>query len=412
MRLWVLLSGVAGMLAVILTVGVSGTQSAKASVPHEEWLKPEIPVPVQRIMREPIRSGDTAITALERLGFAPAEAYRIANASKSAYALRDIRAGHFFKRVDQGEETHLYYTIDDQTRLHMFRQGKDWQANKEQRPSVTRRLFAQGRIEESLFEAAARAGLDSRTTMNLVDIFAWDIDFARDMRAGDSFRVLYDERYDEEGNLMGTRILAAEFVNQGHRYRAVLYVKTDGSSAYYTPEGKSMRKAYLRAPLKFTRISSRFTLRRKHPVLGFTRAHRGVDYAAPSGTPVRAVGDGRVVFIGWKGGYGRFIQIQHVNRDHSTAYAHLRRFARGLHRGSKVRQGQVIGYVGMSGLATGPHLHFEFRVRGAAVNPLTLKRTPSKPVPANEMASFRQQTAPWLARLDQPLLDVMAVAWE
>lgn len=400
------------MLAVILTVGVSGTQSAKASVPHEEWLKPEIPVPVQRIMREPIRSGDTAITALERLGFAPAEAYRIADASKSAYALRDIRAGHFFKRVDQGEETHLYYTIDDQTRLHMFRQGKDWQANKEQRPSVTRRLFAQGRIEDSLFEAAARAGLDSRTTMNLVDIFAWDIDFARDMRAGDSFRVLYDERYDEEGNLMGTRILAAEFVNQGHRYRAVLYVKTDGSSAYYTPEGKSMRKAYLRAPLKFTRISSRFTLRRKHPVLGFTRAHRGVDYAAPSGTPVRAVGDGRVVFIGWKGGYGRFIQIQHVNRDHSTAYAHLRRFARGLHRGSKVRQGQVIGYVGMSGLATGPHLHFEFRVRGAAVNPLTLKRTPSKPVPANEMASFRQQTAPWLARLDQPLLDVMAVAWE
>ena len=166
---------------------------------------------------------------------------------------------------------------------------------------------------------------------------------------------------------------------------------SNGSTGYYTPDVKSMRKNYLKAPVKFSRISSRFQLRRKHPVLGFTRAHRGVDYAASSGTPIHAVGDGRIAFAGWKGGYGRFVLIRHKNSTHSTAYGHMRAYAKGMRKGKRVRQGQVIGYVGMSGLATGPHLHFEFRVNGRAVNPLNIKRDPAEPVPASQMARFKTE---------------------
>ncbi len=402
-----------GALAVVLLLAIggnSGTVSARASIPHEEWLSPAAPdMMSEAIRKEAIRSGDTVITALERLGLPGKEAYRIIAAAKKTYDLKRIRAGHYLKTVQSHDALHLFYNIDSQTRLHMTRKQQQWQATIDQRNASSRRLFTRGIIHGSLFESAAAAGLDSRTTMNLVDIFAWDIDFARDMRNGDSFKVLYDEYFDDEGNPSGSTILAAEFINQGHRYQAVLFTKKDGSSEYYTPDGKSMRKAYLKAPVKFTRISSRFHLRRKHPILGFTRAHRGVDYAAPSGTPVRAIGDGRIRYIGWKGGYGRFIEIRHVNAAHSTAYAHLRSYAKGIHRGTKVRQGQVVGYVGMSGLATGPHLHFEFRVRGRAINPLTLKSVPSKPVPASEMTRFRQQSGALLARLEKtPVL----LAWE
>jgi murein DD-endopeptidase MepM/ murein hydrolase activator NlpD len=254
-------------------------------------------------------------------------------------------------------------------------------------------------VHGSLFGAAADAGLDQRTIMNLVDIFAWDIDFARDMRDGDTFHVLYEERFDDEGKPLDSRILAAEFTNQGKTYKAVRYKQLNGNVDYFSPDGKSMRKAYLRAPLKFSRISSRFKLKRKHPVLGYNRAHRGVDYAAASGTPIHAIGDGHIAYIGWKGGYGRFILIRHNNRNHSTAYAHMRRFARGMKKGKRVKQGQIIGYVGMSGLATGPHLHFEFRSRGRAVNPLTVKHPPAKPVLKTERIRFHEQTAPLLSRL-------------
>jgi len=159
--------------------------------------------------------------------------------------------------------------------------------------------------------------------------------------------------------------------------------------------------------VKFSRLSSRLTTRRNHPILGYTRAHRGVDYAAPRGTPVHAIGDGYIAFKGWKSGYGRFILIRHNNRQHSTAYAHMSRYARGAKRGKHVRQGQVIGYVGMSGLATGPHLHFEFRSRGRAVNPLTVKRPPARPVAKKERDRFLQQTAPLLGQLKQSSTDVI-----
>jgi len=399
--------------ALALLVGNSQEVAAKASIPHEEWLVPEIKLAAlsPQETKATLQSGDTAISMFERFGFSTAEAMVIADAARKVYSLRDIHAGHAFSLIKAGDATTINYDIDGASQLQLSYDPatQSWQSEIKQRPVRSRQMVASGTIEDSLFEAAAKAGLSDRTTMNLVDIFAWDIDFASDIRKGDSFRVAYEERYDDSGKSMGSVILAAEFINQGQTYRAVRFEKPDGDIEYFTPEGKSLRKSYLKAPVKFTRISSRFSLKREHPILGYTRAHKGVDYAAPSGTPISALGDGRVVFCGWKSGYGRFIEIRHSNGEHSTAYGHMSRFARGIHAGSRVKQGQVIGYVGMSGLATGPHLHFEFRVRGKAVNPLTVKRSPARPVPTELMTAFRTQTAPLLAELDDTST---LLAWE
>jgi len=399
--------------ALALLMGNSQEVAAKSSIPHEEWLYPAAlkQVAGHTVQKETLKSGDTALGVFERFGYAPAEAAAIADAARKVYPLRNVLAGRSFSLVNEDGTSSIYYEIDPRTRLHLSRtnDSNGWQGRLEKRNTVARDVIASGTIEDSLFEAAAKAGLNDRTTMNLVDIFAWDIDFARDIRKGDSFRIYYEERYDDSGKPLGSEILAAEFVNQGQTYRAVRFEKPNGDVEYFTPDGKSMRKSYLKAPVKFTRISSRFTLHRKHPILGYTRAHKGVDYAAPTGTPIHAVGDGRIIFYGWKHGYGRFAVIRHTNGTHSTAYGHMSRFVRGMHVGSRVRQGQTIGYVGMSGLATGPHLHFEFRVRGRAVNPLTVKRSPAAPIPASMMASFRQQTAPLLAQLNT---STTLLAWD
>ncbi len=401
------LGAIAGALMIFVLVGITDRAvDADTRLPRSEWL------PVASLedaaqdaagmrLETVLAPGDTAIAALKRLGFDGAAIQAMIEASRPVYSLARVQAGHRFVRLDRNGRTLVRYRLEGERWLELARADDGWQARIVETEIRRRQRLAAGVVHDSLFAAAAKAGLDERTTMNLVDIFAWDIDFARDIREGDRFRVLYEERFDAEGRELGTRILAAEFVNQGRRYRAVRYRNAKGEEHFYTPDGQSMRKAYLRAPVKYTRISSRFSLSRKHPVLGYTRAHKGVDYAAPAGTPVHAIGDGYVRFAGWKGGYGRLIVIRHTNREHSTAYAHLRRFARGIRKGVRVHQGQVIGYVGMSGLATGPHLHFEFRIRNRPVNPLSIRSRPARPVPASEMARFREQTAPWLAMLSR-----------
>ncbi|HXH71459.1 MAG TPA: peptidoglycan DD-metalloendopeptidase family protein [Mariprofundaceae bacterium] len=397
----------------VMLMGNSQEVAAKASMPHEEWLSADLTTETSEstVQKEQLKAGDTAVGIFERFGYSASETADIIDAARKAYPLHNVRAGQTFSLVKAGNSANIYYDIDSSSRLHLIYhpESNSWQGEVEQRGILNRRVFTSGTIEGSLFEAAAKAGLSERTTMNLVDIFAWDIDFARDIRKGDSFRVAYEERYDDDGKSLGSVILAAEFVNQGELFQAVRYEKPNGDVEYFTPEGKSLRKSYLKAPLKFTRISSTFQLKRMHPILGYTRAHKGVDYAAPTGTPISAVGDGRIVFCGWKSGYGRFIEIRHTNGEHTTAYGHMSRFARGIHAGSRVRQGQVIGYVGMSGLATGPHLHFEFRVRGQAVNPLTIKRSPADPIPVDQMAAFREQTTPLLAELNETNT---LLAWE
>ncbi len=259
----------------------------------------------------------------------------------------------------------------------------------------------EGVIRSSLFQAANEAGLQDASALKIAEVFAWDIDFVLDIQSGDQFRVSYEAVSQDGQYLRDGDILAVEFVNQGKTYQAVRYVDPAGTAAYYTPDGRSLRKAFLRAPVEFSRISSRFNPTRRHPVLNRIRAHRGVDYAAPIGTPVRAAGEGRVKFVGIKGGYGKVVEIAHVGGV-VTLYGHLSRFAKGLRSGQKVSQGQVIGAVGMTGLATGPHLHYEYQVRGVHKDPQKVALPKAEPIPASLMTDFETQTAPLLAMLATP----------
>ena len=235
--------------------------------------------------------------------------------------------------------------------------------------------------------------------MELAGIFGWDVDFALDIREGDQFAVLYEQLY-LDGERIGTgNILAAEFTNQGKIHRAVRYTDPQGHTDYYAPDGHSMRKTFLRTPVAFSRISSRFNLARKHPILNRIRAHKGVDYAASRGTPITATGNGKIDWLGKKGGYGNTIVIQHGSK-YSTLYAHLNSYGRGLKKGSRVRQGQIIGYVGSSGLASGPHLHYEFRVDGVHRNPLTVKLPNAAPLPAKYRDQFKLASSNLLAQLE------------
>lgn|GEM_PF-110025 len=261
-----------------------------------------------------------------------------------------------------------------------------------------RTSFNSGTIQGSFFVAAKNAGLSDAMTMKLAHLFGWDIDFALNIRSGDSFSVLYEEKYLEGEKIANGDIIVAEFVNQGEVFQAIRYTDAGGRTDYYTPEGYSMRKAFLRTPVAFSRISSRFSLGRRHPVLNKIRAHKGVDYAAPRGTPIKATGSGKVIYRGRKGGYGKVVQIRHANK-YTTLYAHLSSYNRKVKNGSRVKQGQVIGYVGSTGLATGPHLHYEFRVNGAHRNPLTVKLPNADPINKKYKQDFRKLSNTLLSKL-------------
>ena len=277
-----------------------------------------------------------------------------------------------------------------------------------QNPLEMRMRTVRGVIDSSLFEAVEAAGAHDQTAVALADIFGWDVDFVLDVRQGDAFVVTYPEIYRDGVYVRDGPIQAAEFVNNGRDFRAVRYTDPDGGSHYYTPEGKSLHKAFLRAPVEFTRVSSRFNSARYHPILNLIRAHKGVDYAAPMGTPVRAAGDGRIRFAGRKGGYGNVVEIEHSSSV-VTVYGHLSRFARGTRVGAHVTQGVVIAYVGMTGLATGPHLHYEYRVNGVFKNPQTVALPGASPIEARWREDFLAKSAPLLLSLE-PVAGPMLVA--
>jgi murein DD-endopeptidase MepM/ murein hydrolase activator NlpD len=255
-----------------------------------------------------------------------------------------------------------------------------------------------GVINSSLFRTMEELGGSDALAQALAEVFQYDIDFAQELQPGDTFTLVAEKVYRNGAFLHDGDILAAEFVNNGRTYRAVRYTAANGKSDYYTPDGKSLRRAFLRAPLEFSRISSGFGLRR-HPLLNLMRAHQGIDYAAPSGTPVRAAGDGRVRFRGVQGGYGNVIVLGHAGGV-ETVYGHLSHFAKGLSVSGRVKQGELIGYVGQTGLATGPHLHYEYRVNGVHRNPATLKTLPAEPISPELKADFLAKTGPFLAGLE------------
>ncbi len=286
--------------------------------------------------------------------------------------------------------------------LEVTRGASGFEAQLIKNPLETRERTVSGTIDSSLFGAMTQAGAHDQTTIAMANIFAWEIDFVNEIQPGDSFTVTYEEVYEKGKYLQDGPILAARFINQGHEYLAVRYVAPDGRVGYYTPDGRSLRKAFLRAPLEFTRVSSPFSLHRRHPILNLIRAHKGVDYAAPIGTPVRAAADGRVLFAGRRGGYGNLVELDHSGGI-TTVYGHLSRFARGLHLGERVAQGQVIAYVGMTGLATGPHLHYEYRVNGVFKNPQTVKLPDVAPIDDSLRADFLAKTGSLLATLYPPV---------
>ncbi len=313
-----------------------------------------------------------------------------------------LKPGELLRLMHRGGDlVGLERKLSDSETLKVTRDANGFSSDVLENPLEIHTRTASATIQSSLFQAASDADLDDRIAFELADIFQYDIDFVLDIQPGDRFSVVFEDVY-QDGKLLRTgNILAAKFVNEGREYRAIRYVDADGHADYYTPDGKSLRKAFIRAPVQFSRVSSRFNSSRRHPILNTIRAHKGVDYAAPIGTPVRAAGDGRVRFVGQQGGYGNVVELEHGSGV-VTVYGHLSRFASGIRRGQRVALGQVIAYVGMTGLATGPHLHYEYRVRGVHQNPQTVPLPDAEPIAAGERDRFLAATAELVNDLDLP----------
>lgn len=348
-----------------------------------------------------IAKGDSLSSIFMALGLSQAELYRVLETVEETAVFSRLHEGQSLElKVDAEKRVReLTLAVDATHSLRLVDTDRGFRMRRVDAQLDRRVATVTGSIASSLFLSAKGAGLSDRLIMEMVDIFAWDVDFALDIRDGDRFTVIYDEIYKDAEKLGDGDILAAEFTNRGRRLRAIRYADSDGYTDYYTPQGRSLRKAFLRTPVKFSRISSRFTQRRWHPVLHRARAHRGVDYAAPTGTPVKATGDGAVTFVGRHGGYGRAVILQHGDK-YTTLYGHLSRFAKGLKPNKRVHQGEVIGYVGKSGLASGPHLHYEFRVNGVHRDPLKVSLPKAQPIAPKHRADFLAHAQAYLARLD------------
>ena len=349
-----------------------------------------------------VKSGDSLSRLFSRAKLTQQQLNEVMESGDAAKKLTKIFPKDVVRILTDEEGTiqALRYEIDTESYLLVEREYGELAAKEHKHAIETRTAHAEGTIESSLFLAANDAGISENIIMELAGIFGWDVDFALDIRKGDSFKVLYEEIYRNGEKVKDGDIIAAEFINDGDAYLAVRYTNPEtGRTEYYNPEGKSLRKEFLRTPVNFTRISSRFTTKRYHPVLHKFRSHKGVDYAAKRGTPIRAAGDGKVIFKGKKGGYGKVVILQHGSK-YTTVYAHLNSYNKKLRVGKKVKQGQTIAYVGSSGLATGPHLHYEFRVNGVHRNPLTVSLPSSQPVPKRYMADFQLTTSPVLAQLN------------
>lgn len=302
---------------------------------------------------------------------------------------------------DEGLIQSLTRRISETEVLSVTRANQGFNAEVIETPLDIQEVNAEGTIDSSLFVAARTAGVSPDLIMQLAnDIFGWEIDFALDIQPGDTFNLVYEQKY-RDGKFIGNgRILAADFMNNGTLHRAVHFESADGKvSDYFAPDGRSMRRQFLRAPLEFTRISSNFNPSRRHPILNTIRAHKGVDYAAPTGTIIKAAGDGRVAFVGIKGGYGRAVILEHGGGV-STLYGHMSRFA-GIRNGQRVRQGTTIGFVGMSGAATGPHLHYEYLVNGVHKNPRTVRLPDAAPISDSYRAEFLTKSGQLFAKLDR-----------
>ena len=360
------------------------------------------------LREERVQRGDTVMDLLQRLGIDdPAAVSFLKGNATSQTLFRQLSPGKNLtaRTGPQGELQALVFPLNggkDQA-LVVERQDSRFSASEQPLQLETQVVMKSAEIRYSLFGASDAAGIPDSVATQLADIFGGDIDFHRDLRKGDRFAVIYESVNYLGRAVRSGRILAAEFVNNGKTYRAAWFADPAGgenSSSYYTADGKNIRKAFLRSPLEFSRITSGFSSARFHPVLQKWRAHKGIDYGAPSGTRVKATGSGTVEYVGIQGGYGKVVVLRHQGR-YTTLYGHLSGFAAGLRKGNRVSQGDVIGFVGATGLASGPHLHYEFRVNDVHQNPLAMALPSAPPLQPHQLAQFRTSTGVNLARLDQ-----------
>lgn len=349
-----------------------------------------------------VAAGNTLSVLFSQLGLSAASLHAVVSSGKDAQRFTRLRVGQVveFKKDEAGELSAIRSKINELETIRVDRKGDTFAFSTENIEPEVRTRFAKGEINSSLFLSAQQAGLSHNLTMQMANIFGYDVDFAREIRKGDSFEVLFEELHVGNKRVGTNNILAARFTNRGKVFTAVRFTDKNGNSSYYRADGTSMRKAFIRTPVELARISSRYNPNRRHPVLKTVRPHRGVDYAAATGTPIRATGDGRVVHAGRKGGYGNTVVLKH-GQKYQTLYAHMSRFAKGLKVGDNVSQGQVIGYVGTTGLSTGPHLHYEFLVNGTHVDPLNAKLPVADPVPQSERTAFLKLSNTLMAKLDQ-----------
>jgi murein DD-endopeptidase MepM/ murein hydrolase activator NlpD len=405
---------IAAVGAAALLLGVAATGTVKDSPPPQREIVVEaLPLTLPDPAADPVQAywhetrferGDTFAALLARLGVDGAETARLLEENGGSKPFRNLRPGMTVQAETSGLGQLLalrFLSGDATTELGFERDGVGFRA-LEQRAELARQVsLKSGEIQRSLFATADAIGLPDSITLQLAGVFSGDIDFHRDLRRGDRLRVVYEVAHYNGRPLEVGRVLAAELVVNRKTYRAVWFVDETGEGGYYAPNGQSLRKAFLRSPLEFSRVTSNiseFTLR-FHPILNEWRAHQGVDYGAPSGARVRATADGTVESAGWQGSYGNAVVLRH-DAATTTLYAHLRGFASGIKRGAWVDQGEVIGYVGATGMATGPHLHYEFRLNNQHRNPLTIATPAAEPVAPQRMAAFRAVADPLVLQLE------------
>lgn len=346
-----------------------------------------------------VHSGDSLATLFDANGLSAADLHEVMQLGKDVQRLRNLRPGDIIE-VDADENGHVQSLLTSagaEQRVEVRRENDAFKVTAQELPVQRQVRVVSGIIHSSLYQAGYATGMSDALIMNLANIFGWDIDFALDIREGDQFRVIYEEIWRDGEKLRDGEILAATFINDGRELNAVRFVDDDGNAAYYAPDGKPMRKAFLRAPLNFSYVSSGFNPKRFHPILKRVKAHNGIDYRAPAGTPVYAAGDGKVIRSSYDKYNGNHVFIQH-GQTYFTKYLHFTR--RTVKVGERVRQGQVIGYVGMTGLATAPHLHYEFLVNGVHRNPRTVKLPDAEPLDAKYRERFAQVSSPLLRQLE------------
>lgn len=363
--------------------------------PPQKDHKPKPPLPV--VEEEPprigvkLRRGDTLASVLRRFGIKPPSAYAIVEKVRPFLNPRTIQPGHDVQMVLSPEDRTVQGVelVVDNSVVRVKATAEGWLAEREEIPFVRETRLIQGTINDSLYQSGVGAGLAPRHILALAKMFEYDIDFFSDFRRGDGFYFVVEESRYADGRRVLGRILAAELESGDETFSAFYYVSKDGRGAYYDSEGRAVRRSFLRAPLSYVRISSPFSLRRRHPIFRTVRPHLAIDYAAPAGTPVVAIGRGRVVFVGWRKGYGKVVDIRHSG-DYTSRYAHFSRFAAGIKRGKTVDAGDVVGYVGQTGHATGPHLHFEFLRNGQKINFLGLRLPRNQRLAGEDLRRFEK----------------------